>query len=90
MKLFRKLLKSVKNRHQNNLESIRRSEFAFGYVHLFYNKSHNINPNRGGSYIDFICFQYDVTALLNLEDIKKDLHRITKIKSFLNKYNWKE
>lgn len=52
MKLFRKLLESVKNRHQNNLESIRRSEFAFGYVHLFYNKSHNINPNRGGSYIE--------------------------------------
>ena len=29
------------------------SEFIFSYVHLFYYKCHNRNPNRGGSYIDF-------------------------------------
>ena len=29
------------------------SEFVFGYVHLLYYKCHIINPNCGGSYIDF-------------------------------------
>ena len=28
------------------------SEFVFDYVHLLYYKFHEINPNRGGSYID--------------------------------------
>ena len=28
------------------------SEFVFNYVHLLYYKCHEINPNRGGLYID--------------------------------------
>ena len=36
------------------------------------------------------CFQYAVTVMLNYEKIKKDPQRITKIKTFINKYNWKE
>ena len=35
-------------------------------------------------------FQYTVTIALNHEEIKKDPQRITKIKPFINKYNWKE
>ena len=35
------------------------------------------------------CFQYDATVALNHEQIKKDQQRITKIKHFINKYNWK-
>ena len=38
--------------------------------------------------IDNKCFQYAVTAALNHEEIKKDPQRITKIKPFINKYNW--
>ena len=34
------------------------------------------------------CFEYAVTILLNNEEIKKDLQRITKIKPFISKYNW--
>ena len=34
------------------------------------------------------CFQYAVTVALNFEEIKKDPQRITKIKPFINKYNW--
>ena len=34
------------------------------------------------------CFQYAVTVALNHEEIKKDLLRITKIKPFINKYDW--
>ena len=71
------------------------SEFVFGYVHLLYYKCHKINPNPGGSNIDYInkkdnkCFQYDLTVALNHEENKKALQRTTKIKPFRNKYNWK-
>ena len=34
------------------------------------------------------CFQYAVTAAINYEEIKKDPQRVTKIKSFIDKYNW--
>ena len=33
-------------------------------------------------------FQYTVTVTLNSEEIKKDQQRITKNKTFINKYNW--
>ena len=32
--------------------------------------------------------QYAVKVALDHEEIKKDLQRITKIKPFINKYNW--
>ena len=35
------------------------------------------------------CFQYDVTVALNHGEIKKDPQRITKINTFINKYNCK-
>ena len=34
------------------------------------------------------CFQYSVTVALNHEEIKKDPQRTTKVKPFINKYNW--
>ena len=34
-------------------KSMRGSDFIFDCVHLMYCKCHKINPNRGGSYIDF-------------------------------------
>ena len=36
------------------------------------------------------CFQYALTVALNYQSIKKDLQRISKIKLFINQYNWKE
>ena len=102
------LFDSLKNRYQNNLESIKGSEFVFDHVHLLHYKCHKINPNRGGSHIDSPdwiknkkatinpinkndnkCFQYAVTVALNYEEIGKHSERITKIKPFINKYNWK-
>ena len=47
-----KSFKSLKNIYQNNLESIKGSEFVFDYVHLLYYECHKINPNGGGLYID--------------------------------------
>ena len=37
---------SLKNRYQNDLESMKGSEFVFDYVHLLYYKCHKINLNR--------------------------------------------
>ena len=35
-------------------------------------------------------FQYAITVVLNHEQTKKDPQRITKIKPFIDQYNWKE
>ena len=49
--IIEELFYSLKNRYQNNLESMKGSEFVFNYVHLLYYKCHKINPNCDGSYI---------------------------------------
>ena len=51
-KIIERLFNSLENRYQNNLQSMRGSEFVFDYVQLLYYKCHKINLNRGGSYID--------------------------------------
>ena len=50
--VMKELLDWLKNRYQNNLESMKGSEFVFGYVHLLYYKCRKIKLNCGGSYID--------------------------------------
>ena len=51
-KVIKKLFDLLKNRYQNNLESIRGSNFVLDYVSLLCYKCHKININCGGSYID--------------------------------------
>ena len=36
------------------------------------------------------CFQYAVTLALNLDKVKKDPQRVSKIKPFIEKYNWED
>ena len=50
------------------------------------NRRATINPKNN----DDKCFQYAVTAALNHEQLKKDPQRISKIKPFINQYNWKD
>ena len=50
------------------------------------NKKATINPKNN----DSKCFQYAITVTLNYQSIKKDPQRITKIKPFIDQYNWKE
>ena len=45
-KVIKELFKSLKNRYQNNLESMKGSEFVFDYVCLLYYKLHKVNANR--------------------------------------------
>ena len=39
---------------------------------------------------DHKCFQYAVTLALNLDNINKHPQRISKIKPFIDQYNWKD
>ena len=49
------------------------------------NENQKTNPiNKKGNK----CFQYAVTFVLNYEEIRIDLQRITKIKPSTNRYNW--
>ena len=47
-------------------------------------KKATINPKNE----DDKCFHHAATVGLNHEEIKRDLQRISKIKPFINKYNW--
>ena len=47
------------------------------------NKKSTINP----IYNDYKCFQYAVTLALNLDKIRKNPQRISKIKPFIDHYN---
>ena len=50
------------------------------------NKKSTINPKNN----DYKCFQYAVTLALNLDKINKNSQRISKIKPFIEEYNWKD
>ena len=43
--VIKELFDSLKNIYQNNLDSMKGSEFIFNYVHLLYYKCDKINPN---------------------------------------------
>ena len=63
--VLKELFDSVKNKYQNDLESMKGSEFVFYYVHLLYYKCHKINPNHGGSYIDSLDWIKNKKATIN-------------------------
>ena len=50
------------------------------------NKKSTINPKNN----DYKCFQYAVTLALNLDKINNHPKRISKIKPFIDQYNWNE
>ena len=49
-------------------------------------KKSTINPKNN----DHKCFQYAVTLALNPDNINKHHQRISKIKPFIDQYNWKD
>ena len=58
-KVIKELFDSLKNRYQDNLESMKDSTFFFDYVYLLYYACHKISPNRAGSYMDHIFFSLE-------------------------------
>ena len=78
--VVKKLFDSLKNRYQNNLESIEGGDLVFDYVYLLYYKCHKINPNCGGSYIDFpdwIKTKKATKKFINKKDDKCFQHTVT-------------
>ena len=51
------------------------------------NKGVTINPQNTE---DNKCFQYPITIALNNQNISNNCQRISKIKPFINNYNWKD
>ena len=49
-------------------------------------KKSTINPKNN----DYKCFQYAVTFALNYDKINRNPQRISKIKPFIEEYNWKD
>ena len=101
--LFRSLLQRYQESLQEKMGG---SEFEFDGVNLLYYDFNKISLNRGGSYIesakwikdisinpknnDYKCFQYAVTVALNRDKINKDPQRVSKIKPFIDQYNWND
>ena len=51
------------------------------------NKGVTINPKNTKNHM---CFQYAITVAFNYQNIDCHLERISKIKPFINNYNWKD
>ena len=104
--IINELFESFLKRYQEGLETkMKGSEFIFESVDLLYYSLHKISLNRGGSYIDSPdwiknkkatinpqnkdneYFKYAITVALNH---KKDPQRISKIKFFIDNYNWRD
>ena len=100
--IIKGLLESFLQKYEENLqEKMKGSEFEFDGVDFLYYDFDKISLNRGGSYIDspkwlkdkqstinpknndYKCFQY-------ADKIKKYPQRISKIKHFIEQYNWKD
>ena len=69
-----------------NKTSINRGGSYIDSTQWLKNKKSTINPQKN----DDKCFQYAVTLALNLNSLDNHPERISKIKPFINKYNWKD
>ena len=58
-----------------------------GEIRTFYVRSDNDEIRSGNE--TFKCFQYSITAALNHQNIENYPERISNIKPFIDKYNWK-
>ena len=69
-----------------NKTSINRGGSYIDSAKWLKDKKSIINPKIN----DNKCFQYAVTLALNLDKIKKNPQRVSKIKPFIKKYNWED
>ena len=69
-----------------NKTSVNRSGSYIDSPKWLKDKKSTINPKIN----DDKCFQYAVTLALNLDKIKKDSQRVSKIKPYIEKYNWED
>ena len=69
----------------NNI-SINRGGSSIDSPKWLKNKKSTINPKNN----DHKCFQYAVTLALNLDKINKNSESVSKIKPFIDQYNWSD
>ena len=69
-----------------NKISISRGGSCIDFPKWLKNKKSIVNTKNN----DYKCFQYAVTLALNLDKINKNSQRISKIKPFIEEYNWKD
>ena len=100
--LFESLLKKYEENFQNKMRGSEFEFDGVNFLYYDFNKTSinrggsyidspkwlkdkksTINPKNN----DDKCFQYAVTLALNLDKIKKDPQRVSKIKPFIEKYN---
>ena len=102
--IIKGLFESFLQKYEENLqEKMKGSDFDFLYYDFnkisinsggsyidspkwIKNKKSTINPKNN----DYKCFQYAVTLALNLDKVSSHPERISKIKPFIEQYNWKE
>ena len=72
--------------HDFNEISLNRGRSYIDSPKWLKDKKSTINPKNNGNK----CFQYAITLALNLDKINRDPQRISKIKPFINQYNWKD
>ena len=104
-KLFESLLKKYEENLQNKMRGSEFEFDGVNFLYYDFNKTSinrggsyvdspkwlkgkksTINPKNN----DDKCLQYAVTLALNLDKIKKDPQRVSKIKPFIEKYNWED
>ena len=84
--IIEELFKSFLQKYEENLqEKMRGSDFEFDGVNFLYYDFNKISLNRGGSYIDSPKHLKDKKST-----IKRNPQRISKIKPFIDQYNWKD
>ena len=83
-------------KYEENLqEKMKGSDFEFDVVNFLYYDFNKTSIYRGGSYINspkwsYFGATYAVTLALNLDNTDNHPEGISKIKPFINKYNWKD
>ena len=99
-KTIKELFKSLLQRYQENLQekminylyydlnkiSISKGGSYIDSPKWLKDKKSTINPKNNY----YKCFQYAVTLALNYDKIDRNPQRISKIKSFIEEYNWKD
>ena len=104
--VIEELFESFLQRYKQNLaEKMKGSEFEFDDVNFLYYDFNKISLNRCGSYIDSpkwlknkksttnpknMNIQYAATLALNLNRINSHPEIISKIKPFIEQYNWND
>ena len=87
---------------ENLLEKMRGSDFGFDGINFFNYDFNKTSIYRRGSYIDFPkwlkdkkstinpkkCFQYAATLALNFDNINNHPEKISKVRPFIDQYNW--